>query len=75
MLEAKSQLSRLVQAAIEGQDVVIARNGEPMVRIVPIATKSRLGGWGKLKKLSAGVDAAFTPAVDVQVARMLKGRS
>ena len=75
MLEAKSQLSRLVQAAIEGKDVVIARNGEPMVRIVPIATKSRLGGWGKLKKLSAGVDAAFTPAVDVQVARMLKGRS
>jgi prevent-host-death family protein len=74
MLEAKSQLSRLVKEAIEGEDVVIASNGEPMVRLVPVARKGRLRGWGKLKKLAAAVDAAFTPEVDKEVARNLEGR-
>lgn len=75
MLEAKSQLSRLVKEAIEGEDVVIASNGEPMVTLVPIAKKGRLRGWGKLKKVAASVDAAFTPEVDAEVARGLEGRS
>ena len=75
MLEAKSQLSRLVKDALKGEDVVIASNGEPMVRLVPIASRSRLRGWGKLKKLAAAVDRAFTPGVDDEVARRLEGRS
>ena len=75
MLEAKSQLSRLVKEALEGEDVVIASNGEPMVRLVPIARKGRLRGWGKLKKVAAAVDVAFTPELDAEVARMLDGRS
>ncbi len=75
MLEAKSQLSKLVKKALEGEDVVIASNGEPMVRLVPVARKSRLGGWGKLKKLAAAVDGAFTPQVDAEIAGMLEGRS
>ena len=74
MLEAKSQLSRLVKEALAGGDVVIASNGEPMVRLVPVARKGRLTGWGRLKKFSAGVDAAFTPAVDADVARALQGK-
>lgn len=32
--EAKSQLSRLVKLAYEGEDVVICKAGKPMVRIV-----------------------------------------
>lgn len=73
MLEAKNQLSRLVKEAVEGADVVIASNGEPMVRLVPVVTKGSLRGWGKLKKLGAGVDDAFTPDVDAEVARRLEG--
>ena len=75
MLEAKSQLSRLVKEALEGEEVVIASNGEPMVRLVPVARKGRLRGWGKLKNLAAAVDRAFTPEVDAEVARSLDGRS
>ena len=37
MLEAKNQLSRLVKDALAGEDIVIASNGEPMVRLVPVA--------------------------------------
>ena len=74
MLEAKNQLSRLVKEAIEGEDVVIASNGKPMVRLVPVARKGRLRGWGSLRKLAIAVDAAFTPGVDTAVARHLEGR-
>lgn len=41
MHEAKSTLSRLVERALAGEDVVIARNGTPLVRLVPIPTKSK----------------------------------
>jgi prevent-host-death family protein len=34
--EAKTQLSRLLSKVAEGEDVVIARSGEPIARIVPI---------------------------------------
>lgn len=33
MHQAKSQLSKLVEEALAGQDVVIARNGVPVVRL------------------------------------------
>jgi prevent-host-death family protein len=73
MLEAKSQLSRLVKQALEGEDVIIASNGEPMVKLVPVVRKG-LVGRGRLKKFTAGIDAAFTPAVDAQVARLFRGK-
>jgi len=72
MLEAKNQLSRLVKEALAGKDVVIASNGEPMVRLVPVAKRSNLGGWGKLKRFRAAIDAAFTTQIDEQIARSLE---
>ena len=46
--EAKTQLSRLVEAALAGEEVVIARNGVPAVKLVPVEAKKprRLpGAW------------------------------
>jgi prevent-host-death family protein len=74
MLEAKNQLSRLVKDALAGEDVVIASNGEPMVRLVPVANRGHLGGWGKLKRFRAAMDAAFTAEIDEQIARSLEGK-
>lgn len=37
MHQAKSQLSKLVDAALSGEEVVIARNGKPAVRLIPVA--------------------------------------
>ena len=34
--DAKSQLSKLIAAAESGDDIVIARNGRPAVRLVPV---------------------------------------
>jgi prevent-host-death family protein len=39
MHQAKSSLSRLVERALAGEDVIIARNGEPLIRLVPIPKK------------------------------------
>ncbi|MCL8207563.1 MAG: type II toxin-antitoxin system prevent-host-death family antitoxin [Actinomycetia bacterium] len=41
MHEAKSQLSRLVQQALAGEDVVIGRAGTPLVRLVPVQAVER----------------------------------
>lgn len=40
MLDAKSSLSRLVKAIEEGEEreIIIARNGRPVARLVPIQT-------------------------------------
>lgn len=38
--DAKSQLSKLIERAMAGEDVVIARRGKPMVRLVPVEQKS-----------------------------------
>jgi prevent-host-death family protein len=47
--EAKTQLSRLLQAVEEGEEVVIARNGTPVAKLVPHAEKPnpREPGWAK----------------------------
>lgn len=39
MHEAKSRLSALVEQAERGEDVVIARNGKPAVRLVSVGAK------------------------------------
>ncbi len=37
MHQAKASLSRLVERALAGEEVVIARNGKPLVRLVPVS--------------------------------------
>jgi prevent-host-death family protein len=39
MHEAKSQLSKLVERACQGEDVIIARNGKPTARLVPVESE------------------------------------
>ena len=67
MHEAKTQLSRLVEKALDGEEVVIARAGKPLVRIVPLdsAPKRRRGGFvrGEL------TDAFFDPLPEDELER------
>jgi len=75
ILEAKNQLSKLVKAAAAGREIVIASNGKPMAKLVPIAPSRRLGSWRSLRLSQARIDAAFTKEVDEEVARALRGES
>jgi prevent-host-death family protein len=48
MHEAKTQLSRLAERAAEGEEIVIARNGRPLARLMPLEQRStprKLGLW------------------------------
>jgi antitoxin (DNA-binding transcriptional repressor) of toxin-antitoxin stability system len=47
--EAKTHLSRLIEDALRGEDVVIARGNEPLVRLVLVASArpQRTLGWAK----------------------------
>jgi len=36
LYDAKTQLSRLIDRAAAGEDIVIARAGKPIVRLVPV---------------------------------------
>jgi len=39
--EAKTQLSRLIEQALKGEEVVIARNGVPAVKLVQVDATAR----------------------------------
>jgi prevent-host-death family protein len=60
MLEAKTQLSKLVELAESGQDVVIARAGKPVARLTRLETAKRPIRYGVLKgrvRIAADFDA------------------
>lgn len=42
ILEAKSQLSKLIKSAQAGDEVIIANRGEPVARLVPVGPARRL---------------------------------
>jgi prevent-host-death family protein len=42
--EAKSKLSQMINKALEGEEVVITRNGEDTVKLVP-ATNGKKRSW------------------------------
>lgn len=73
MLQAKSSLSRLVEAIEQGQEreIVIARNGRPAAKLVPIDTVP-VG-----KRIGVAKDKFEVPdSIDVhndEVARMFLG--
>ncbi len=47
--EAKARLSRLIELALAGEDVQIARAGEPLVRLVPVDINTQPRQGGQLK--------------------------
>ncbi len=76
MLEAKSQLSKLVKAALAGEEVVIASHGAPQVRLVPCDQSRGLKHLGVLAGdpahlEQASIDAAFSPEADAEVQRLM----
>lgn len=47
--EAKTHLSRLVEQAAAGREIVIAKAGKPLARLVPLALPVRTKKLGLLK--------------------------
>jgi prevent-host-death family protein len=74
MLEAKNQLSKLVKAVVAGEDVIIASNGVPLVRLVPLGPRRKPrkpGAWAKLPPAAPDWDA---PEFNRRIADELAGK-
>ncbi|MCA0239918.1 MAG: type II toxin-antitoxin system prevent-host-death family antitoxin [Proteobacteria bacterium] len=74
ILEAKNQLSKLVAAASRGEEVVIAKRGKPVVRLVK-AEAPRQRRWGAWQGLisEAEIAAAFSPEAEAEMAALWQG--
>ena len=42
--EAKTHLSRLLERAHAGEEIILAKAGKPYARLMPLASKRRRGG-------------------------------
>jgi prevent-host-death family protein len=63
--DAKTQLSRLVDRAAAGEEIVIAKAGKPRARLVPLAPKRRRvpGVWKGKVRIAPDFDAPLPAAI------------
>lgn len=58
---AKTHLSRLIERALQGEDIVIARGHEPVVRLVPVEPVKAKRRFGALKGMAQFDESFFDP--------------
>ncbi len=61
---AKTHLSRLVDAAANGEEIVIARAGKPVARLVPLAAPKKKRVLGTMAGMFNMPDDFDTPLPD-----------
>ncbi len=65
---AKTQLSRLIEQACAGEEVIIAKGKEPIVRLVPIERKMPERRFGALRGQLVVDESFFEPLPDDELA-------
>jgi prevent-host-death family protein len=72
--EAKTHLSRLVERAAAGEEIVIAKAGEPKARLVPLERpRTRRRGFGSMKGRISFARDWDSPATNEEIARLFWG--
>ena len=66
--EAKTHLSKLVDKAASGEDVIIGRGGKPVARLTALASEKRPIRFGVLKGKVKVADDFDAPLPDTVVA-------
>lgn len=66
MHEAKTNLSKLVRKALDGDEIIIANGKKPVAKIVPIQPTAYRKS-GTLKGLFSWTDDAFDPLTDEEM--------
>ena len=49
--EAKTHFSKLIKQALNGDNVIIARDGKPLIRLVPYVEETQIRHGGQFKGL------------------------
>ncbi len=65
--KAKTELSRLIERACRGEEIVIARGKKPVVRLVAISTEVKKRKPGILKGKISYTPDAFDPLTDQEL--------
>jgi prevent-host-death family protein len=71
--QAKTQLSKLVEQAAAGEDVIIARGGKPVARLTRLQPARRAIRFGLLKG-KVKVAADFDAPLPAEVLSQFEGR-
>jgi prevent-host-death family protein len=64
---AKTHLSRLIERALAGEDIVIARDNVPAVRLVPVAVERPQRVFGSWRGKATVTDAFFEPLDEAEL--------
>lgn len=72
--QAKTHLSRYVQEAAQGKEIIIAKAGKPVARIAPLVTSKAARKLGLLDKKALIPDNFNEPLADEVLAEFLGGR-
>ena len=67
--EAKTQFSRLLKLVEAGEEVVIARNGVPVARLVALPKKAGKPVFGSMKGIIKFDESFFDPLPEEELAR------
>jgi prevent-host-death family protein len=73
MLKAKTELSRLVQQALQGEEVIITRGGVPVARLVSIQPVPNRPPAGELRGRAKWTADAFSTETDLMIEKMFNG--
>ncbi len=49
--DAKTRFSKLINQALQGEEIVIARDGKPLIRLVPFSEEPQIRKGGQFKGL------------------------
>lgn len=66
LYEAKTSLSRLVDRAAEGEEIILAKAGKPLAKLVPYRPARpprQPGGWEGRVRMAEDFDAPLPPEV------------
>lgn len=72
MHEAKTQLSRLAERAAGGEEIVIARSGRPLARLVALEERPKPRSFG-LWKGQVWIDESFDSPLPPELQRSFEG--
>lgn len=62
--QAKTHLSRLVQRVEAGEEIILARGGKPVARLVPLAQPGERRQFGRMKGMIRVADDFDDPLPD-----------
>jgi antitoxin (DNA-binding transcriptional repressor) of toxin-antitoxin stability system len=66
--QAKTQLSKLIASALDGEEVIIARGDKPVVKLTALEPARPRAVFGSMKGRIALTDAFFEPLPDDELA-------